>query len=97
MLGWSLQELADRAVLSRNAIAKLERGEVDPRASTIQAVRRVLEKGGIISWPRVGARAKACEPPLRWSDDLREALSLNRSKGRSSHDGAGPGVKSEIR
>jgi predicted transcriptional regulator len=32
LLGWSQQELADRAVLSRNAIAKLERGEVDPRA-----------------------------------------------------------------
>ena len=48
LLDWSQQELADRAVLSRNAIAKLERGEVDPRASTLQAVRRVLEKGGII-------------------------------------------------
>jgi predicted transcriptional regulator len=48
LLGWSQQELADRALLSRNAVAQVERGEVDPRTSTLQAVRRVLEKGGVI-------------------------------------------------
>ncbi len=48
MLGWSQQELADRAILSRNAVAKMERGEVDPRTSTVEAVKRVLEKNGVV-------------------------------------------------
>jgi predicted transcriptional regulator len=65
LLGWSQQELADRAVLSRNAVAKLERGEVDPRASTLQALRRVLEKGGVIFMAasgRLGEGVRAAVP-----------------------------------
>jgi predicted transcriptional regulator len=64
-LGWSQQELADRALLSRNAVAKIERGEVDPRASTLQAVRRVLEKGGVIfitASGRLGEGVRAATP-----------------------------------
>jgi predicted transcriptional regulator len=47
-LGWSQQELADRALLSCNAVAKIERSEVGPRASTLAAARRALEKGGVV-------------------------------------------------
>jgi predicted transcriptional regulator len=44
----------------------MERGEVDPRASTIEAVRRVLEKGGIIfiaAGDRFGEGVRAISPP----------------------------------
>lgn len=47
LLGWSQQYLADRAVISRNALSRLEAGKVDPRTSTVQAIRRVLEEAGI--------------------------------------------------
>lgn len=47
MLGWSQQQLADKAIVSLNALARLERGEVDPRISTLQAVQRALTKAGI--------------------------------------------------
>jgi predicted transcriptional regulator len=47
LLRWSQQELADRAVVSLNAVNRLERGEVDSRASTLQAVQSALEKAGI--------------------------------------------------
>ena len=30
-LGWSQQQLADKAIISLNAVTRLERGEVDPR------------------------------------------------------------------
>ena len=65
LLGWSQQELADRAILSRNAVAKMERGEVDPRTSTIEAVRRVLEQNGVMfvaASGRVGEGVRALTP-----------------------------------
>jgi predicted transcriptional regulator len=65
LLGWSQQELADRALLSRNAVAQVERGEVDPRTSTLQAVRRVLEKGGVTfvaASGRLGEGVRAATP-----------------------------------
>ncbi|WP_342629775.1 helix-turn-helix domain-containing protein [Nguyenibacter vanlangensis] len=65
LLGWSQQQLADRAILSRNAVAKLERGEVDPRASTVEAVRRILEQHGVIFVPasgRIGEGVRAATP-----------------------------------
>ena len=36
--------MADKAIVSLNAIAKLEKGEVDPRLSTITAVQKELIK-----------------------------------------------------
>jgi predicted transcriptional regulator len=39
--------LADRAVVSVNALARLEKGQVDSRVSTIQAVQGALIRGGI--------------------------------------------------
>jgi transcriptional regulator with XRE-family HTH domain len=47
LLGWSQQQLADRAIISLNALARLETGKADSRASTIQAIERALTKAGI--------------------------------------------------
>jgi transcriptional regulator with XRE-family HTH domain len=47
LLGWSQQDLADRAILSLNAVKRLENGKSDPRLSTITAVQSALEAGGI--------------------------------------------------
>jgi predicted transcriptional regulator len=47
LLGWSQQELADRAIVSVNAVMRLERGKVDTRMSTLTAVERALIRGGI--------------------------------------------------
>lgn len=47
LLGWSQQELADRAILSLNAVKRLEGGRGDPRMSTVAAVRTALEAAGI--------------------------------------------------
>jgi DNA-binding XRE family transcriptional regulator len=47
LLGWSQQQLADKAIVSFNALARLERGEVDPRMSTLMAVNKALTEAGI--------------------------------------------------
>jgi transcriptional regulator with XRE-family HTH domain len=47
LLGWSQQELADKAIISLNALNRLERGEVDPRVSTLMAVHKALTNAGI--------------------------------------------------
>ncbi len=47
LLGWSQQQLADKAIVSVNALARLERGKVDPRLSTLAAVEKALTKAGI--------------------------------------------------
>lgn len=47
LLGWSQQELADKAIVSLNALARLESGKVDPRASTLEAIEMALSKAGI--------------------------------------------------
>ncbi len=47
ILGWSQQQLADKAIVSLNAVTRLERGEVDPRLSTITAVQKALIKAGV--------------------------------------------------
>jgi transcriptional regulator with XRE-family HTH domain len=47
LLGWSQQQLADRAIVSVNALARLERGAVDTRTSTLAAVEQALSKAGI--------------------------------------------------
>lgn len=61
LLGWSRQQLADKAILSLNAITRLERGEVGSRMSTIMAVEKAFDKVGIESidagdcaQPRIG-------------------------------------------
>lgn len=47
LLGWSQQDLADRAIISLNALTRLERSQVDSRLSTLQAVETALIRGGV--------------------------------------------------
>jgi transcriptional regulator with XRE-family HTH domain len=47
LLGWSQQQLADKAIVSLNTVARLEKGIVDSRISTVQAVQKALVKAGI--------------------------------------------------
>lgn len=47
LLGWSQQQLADKAIVSINALARLERGKVDPRMSTLMAVHKALTEAGV--------------------------------------------------
>ncbi|MBQ1541821.1 MAG: helix-turn-helix domain-containing protein [Caulobacteraceae bacterium] len=47
LLGWSQQQLADNAIVSLNALIRLERGQVDSRVSTLNAVTRALTKAGV--------------------------------------------------
>ena len=47
LLGWSQQQLADKAIVSVNALARLERGEVDPRMSTLTAVHKAFNEAGV--------------------------------------------------
>ena len=47
LLGWSQQQLADKAIVSLNAVARLEKAKVDPRLSTFTAIEKALAKAGI--------------------------------------------------
>lgn len=47
LLGWTQQELADAAIVSFGAVTRLERGEVDPRLSTMTAIQSALVKAGV--------------------------------------------------
>lgn len=47
LLGWSQQQLADKAIVSLNAVARLEKGLVDSRISTMQAIQKALIRAGI--------------------------------------------------
>jgi transcriptional regulator with XRE-family HTH domain len=47
LLGWSQQKLADKAIVSLNAVTRWERGEVDARMSTLTALERALTKAGV--------------------------------------------------
>jgi predicted transcriptional regulator len=47
LLGWSQQQLADKAIISLNAVARLEKGKVDSRLSTLTAIQKALTKAGI--------------------------------------------------
>jgi predicted transcriptional regulator len=47
LLGWSQQQLADKAIVSLNAVARLETGNADSRVSTITAIQKALSRAGI--------------------------------------------------
>jgi DNA-binding XRE family transcriptional regulator len=47
LLSWSQQQLADKAIVSLNAVARLEKGLVDPRVSTVVAIEKALTKAGV--------------------------------------------------
>jgi len=52
LLGWSQQDLADRAIVSLNAVTRIEQGSSDPRVSTMAAIEKALAKAGIEFLPR---------------------------------------------
>ena len=47
LLGWTQADLAAKANVSTNAINSIERGKADPKLSTINAIRKALEAGGV--------------------------------------------------
>jgi predicted transcriptional regulator len=47
LLGWSQQQLSDKAIVSLNAVTRLEAGKVDSRVSTVVAIQKALTKAGI--------------------------------------------------
>lgn len=47
LLDWSQQELADKAIVSLNAVTRLEKAKVDSRSSTVTAIEKALAKAGI--------------------------------------------------
>jgi len=47
MLGWSQQELADKAGVGIVTIRQLEAGAHEPRRATLDVVRRSLESAGV--------------------------------------------------
>lgn len=47
LLGWSQGDLAERAGISRSALARLEFGGSDIRVSTVNAVVDALERNGL--------------------------------------------------
>ena len=58
LLGWSQQTLADEAIVALNAVTRLERGEVDPRMSTMIAVEKAIRKAGIEFVPSDGRKGE---------------------------------------
>ena len=47
MLHWKQSDLAERAGVSRVTISDLESGRLDPRVSTMRAIKMVFEREGI--------------------------------------------------
>ena len=47
LLGWSQQQLADKAIVSLNAVTRMEKGKVDSRLSTLGAIEKALVKAGV--------------------------------------------------
>jgi transcriptional regulator with XRE-family HTH domain len=45
-LGWGVRELAKKAKVTANTVTRIENG-ADARQSTIDALRRALEAGGV--------------------------------------------------
>ncbi|MGD0865542.1 MAG: helix-turn-helix transcriptional regulator [Rhizomicrobium sp.] len=51
LLGWTQQALADRALVAINTVRAIESGRRYPKPGSLSAVRRALEKGGIVFLP----------------------------------------------
>jgi transcriptional regulator with XRE-family HTH domain len=47
LLGWTQEKLAEKALVSRNAVNRIENASVDARVSTIESIARALRKSGI--------------------------------------------------
>jgi predicted transcriptional regulator len=65
LLGWSQQQLADNAIISLNALIRLERGQVDSRVSTLNSVVKALAKAGVefIAADSKGEGVRLSDPP----------------------------------
>ncbi|ESX90835.1 helix-turn-helix domain-containing protein [Mesorhizobium sp. LSHC412B00] len=66
LLGWSQQELADKAIVSLNALVRLENGKVDSRISTLQAIEAALIKAGVefLSASQKGEGVRLLDPSV---------------------------------
>lgn len=58
LLGWTQKELADKAIVAENALARLERGQVDSRTSTLASIEQALIEAGIEFLPAGGGRGE---------------------------------------
>ena len=58
LLGWSQQDLADKSILSLNAVKRLETGHGDPRMSTVMAIKKALEDAGVEFLAEVGGQGE---------------------------------------
>ena len=57
MLGLKQAELAEKAGISTTGLNNIERGEADPRASTLTAIQKALESAGVEFIPENGGGA----------------------------------------
>ncbi len=58
LLNWSQEELASAAVISKPAVANLERGSAQPRTETLNAIQKALEDGGMEFLDNTGVRLR---------------------------------------
>jgi DNA-binding XRE family transcriptional regulator len=66
LLDWSQQQLADKAIVSLNAVARLEKGRADPRVSTVLAIQRERVRE-VSFYPSIGrATLRADRALSRW-------------------------------
>ncbi len=67
LIGWKQTDLAKAASVSEMSIKNIERGDTDPRVSTLQAIQTALEAAGVIFVPEngegVGVRLKKERQP----------------------------------
>ncbi|UXN62934.1 helix-turn-helix transcriptional regulator [Phyllobacterium sp. A18/5-2] len=54
LIGWKQTDLAKAASISEMSIKNIERGDTDPRVSTMQAIQAALESAGVIFVPENG-------------------------------------------
>jgi transcriptional regulator with XRE-family HTH domain len=48
LLGWRQADLAEASGVSAVAIKNIERGEADPKATTLTAIQKAFNKAGVI-------------------------------------------------
>lgn len=48
MLGWSQAKLAETTGMTREGIARIEAGKVDPRTSSILRIKSAMESAGLV-------------------------------------------------
>jgi predicted transcriptional regulator len=55
MLGMTQAELAQKAGISTTGLNNIEKGNADPKASTLKAIRSALESAGVLFIDQNGA------------------------------------------